>query len=970
MRSILVAPAQFSACGRLALGLLLFAGDAVAPKSCPADDGVSPPQSQPAGQSGRVRTFDFDERPLGNFEEIPMYWERLAGPGLPSYSRGGFDDQRGRQAAPSFRFDLRGGSIGYEYRGDDLHLAPDADYILEGYIRAEGLEAAAAFIAAYRIGPDGERIAASECVSEVVRSVVSPADGGDPAQAHEPPWQRVEIPLTGDCPGARALRVQLWVLQDHVWMPPAEHAVDPIIRQDVEARVWFDDVSLRRVPRVRLRTSCTGGVVAPEQELSFLVSLDSATEAPLAANLTVRDAEGRVVFEHHADVAPLQTTPLSVRAPPLASDMYTLEFELRAQDEPLLRRALRFVVLSDDGPRSSRRADVGVDLGTLARGDAEGLLPLVRELGCGAVKMGLPIHADTANTSDFFPLLHELLRQLALAHIDATGVIIAPEEFGSPDPERSSTRQWISSDEDWSAHFAPILARFGGLMANWQLGFEHAEVETPQVWDERTIEQVRTRLDRIVTISELVVPRSVLDAPPATSSAIVEDGSAGVAGTAAGRANPAGRRSLRTIQSYWLPERIPTPSIPWQLLFIPRLREEEAAAGRAHPSEMWLSLEARARSEVAREAQGRELARRFILAKAANPDRVYLPAPIEHTSEAGSPAWQPTDDFLVARTLLRRLGGKRAIASMPLEHDGVGVLFSDGQRSCLAVWSWRDDVEVCSVPLYLGPDPTAVDVLGRPVPLEPEPLRSGRSVRRAARTGRITDEQAPPELPRTRVPLRASPLIIDDVRAALVLLHGGIRVEPTLIELHDHTHTPVLSIRNSFHATLVGSIRLDPPDDWTVAPSAFEFSLAPGETLRRELSIQFGRRQSAGERVVAFQIHLEAPESYALTFEVPFQIGLRDIAVEADAQWSGGDLLIEHRVRNLTEAPISFTSFCQIPGRARQEREFLSVPPGHVKTRVYRIPRARDAAGGVAHLGLQEIRGPRALEQLVEIPPD
>src|SRR5207248_2743908 len=50
-----------------------------------------------------VKSFDFDESRLGNFELTPMNWSRHVGEGFPRYLQARFDRAVGHTAAPSLR---------------------------------------------------------------------------------------------------------------------------------------------------------------------------------------------------------------------------------------------------------------------------------------------------------------------------------------------------------------------------------------------------------------------------------------------------------------------------------------------------------------------------------------------------------------------------------------------------------------------------------------------------------------------------------------------------------------------------------------------------------------------------------------------------------------------------------------------------------------------------------------------------
>ncbi len=105
-----------------------------------------------------------------------------------------------------------------------------------------------------------------------------------------------------------------------------------------------------------------------------------------------------------------------------------------------------------------------------------------------------------------------------------------------------------------------------------------------------------------------------------------------------------------------------------------------------------------------------------------------------------------------------------------------------------------------------------------------------------------------------------------------------------------------------------------------------------------------------------------------MEFVVPITVGLRNILLEAQAWWMGDDLVVQQLLRNLSDRSVSFTAFCQAPAWARAEQTFLNLAPGDAAVRVYRFTDARELTGSALHLGIQEIRGERALDQLVEVP--
>src|SRR5271170_5451311 len=80
-------------------------------------------------QPNRVlRIMDFEERKLGNEEDLPMHWVKISGPGLPHYVNGVLATDRARSGQYSFRFDLNGGSLIYRYDPTQLPVLTNAHY--------------------------------------------------------------------------------------------------------------------------------------------------------------------------------------------------------------------------------------------------------------------------------------------------------------------------------------------------------------------------------------------------------------------------------------------------------------------------------------------------------------------------------------------------------------------------------------------------------------------------------------------------------------------------------------------------------------------------------------------------------------------------------------------------------------------------------------------------------------------------
>ena len=870
-----------------------------------------------------IKTFDFDERPRGNYGSTPMYWDRMGGEGLPRYSAGQLDDDIGHTAPPSFRFDLQGGSIIYEYGLNDLTVLDEDDYFITGQIRAVGLHESHAFIHVYLVDRLHQPIAGSDRLSKLIQSI-NPPEGDEP-------WQRVEITMASDFPEAHALWLRLWVLQDHAWRSESTSEVDPIVRQDVRGQVWFDDISVYRLPRVRLGLSEPGGIISVDEPATFELDVRNSTSETLNFHLNITDHDNREVYSTNHEVSPHADTPVHMPVPPLETGQYRAQLQLFAGNTPLHQRSICFAFLPELPPKHINHPDFGVDLGLwLGGGNFVGATRLIKELRCGAVKIGTPIVSNLSADSAviYFNQIRDLTRALLNERIRTTGVFIQPRESeGTFDS--SISPGGIFTAKECETLLGPILAPLGNLMLSWQLGDEQSRLGQDELWEPAKLQELRQKLRQFMTTPNLVLPCSVFD-----TTVISRDTTESPA-----RYNTAGRPEAISIH---IPAHLPTSALPEQLSFL-GTRPEEPPGG-VPPSERWLMLDSHDR-QLPREQRLTDLAQRLILAKVLGPERIYIPAPFAQSTSGGQPDWYPTDEYIILRTLFHFLSGKEIAAVVPVwEQDGILLIFADQESACALVWTWRARPPAEPIGLYLGPEPTLIDLWGRQTVLE---LQDGRAM----------------------VPLSSMPLIIDHIETSLALLQASFLVEPAFVQLHNPEPRPVLRLRNHYERELIGTISFILPEYWCMQPDRISFDLAPGEALQQTLNLELPPRQIAATIPIDVNVELESPITDVLKFEVPITVGLQNIQVDVRTYWEEDGLVVDQVLYNQTSQPVSFSAYCRAPLRSQLEGAFLDVGPGERQIQSYFYPSSRSLAGSSLLVGVREIQGHRSLDQLVEILP-
>src|SRR3954453_3991487 len=198
--------------------------------------------AQPAEVNRILRTFDFEERRLGNAEDIPMNWSKVEGPGLPNYVNGRLTTDRARSGKYSFRFDLNGGSLVYRFDAGKIRVKQGAHYRVEGFVQTSKLANARARMTAYLVDSDGVPIKGTTHHSDLYA-----------AKRDDEDWQRLWVELSADDPRAASLIVELSLLQPSLY---ASNTLGgrTLFTQDIRGSAWFDDITVSQVPRVMIST--------------------------------------------------------------------------------------------------------------------------------------------------------------------------------------------------------------------------------------------------------------------------------------------------------------------------------------------------------------------------------------------------------------------------------------------------------------------------------------------------------------------------------------------------------------------------------------------------------------------------------------------------------------------------------------------------------------------------------------------
>jgi hypothetical protein len=432
----------------------------------------------PARAARLFKSFDFEERQLGNDEDTPMHWSRVAGPGLPHYVVGRLTNDRARSGRYSFRMDLDGGSCVYQYEPARLPVALGGHYRVSGYCQTTALRHARARLTLTLADAGGEPLPDTQVQSEPYASTAdAPGD-----------WHELSAELTDTATAAAYLLVRMELVQ------PARYSAAPagdptLFPEDIRGTAWFDDLVVAQVPRVSLSTDRPGNVFRRGDAPQMSAVLADPSTDDLTSQLIVTDADGRRVFQRTGTIAPSTADTdgpgrrrLAVPLPIVPAGWYRATLRLASPgvgdagtDDTAAftgSRSLDYVQLADDAPIVPPDPRFGIVVPGTPAADLADVLPL---LSAG--------HAKLDVTADGSVPLNDLVDRLGARGIEPVGRL----PLGTAGPtdlvgrHLGQIEQWQMGADDTDAFVTDPAARraYAGVLAAFAALTGHPDLAMP-----------------------------------------------------------------------------------------------------------------------------------------------------------------------------------------------------------------------------------------------------------------------------------------------------------------------------------------------------------------------------------------------------------------------------------------------------------------------------------------------------------
>lgn len=860
-----------------------------------------------------LSTFDFEERRLGNDEELPMYWEKVEGAPFPHYVNARLSTDRANSGKYSFRFDLNGGSLLYRYPAGRIRVQSGSHYRVDAVCQTTPMPHARARLTAYFADIDGRPLKKTTRHSELYA-----------ASRYTEAWHRLGFEMSADDPNAAFLILELGLLQ------PAQYSTGSLGErelhaQDIHGTAWFDDVSVAQVPRVTMTTSRPGNVFRRSDPLQFQVMVNDRFTDDLAAQLVIRDADGKTVFQRSGalDMSIAETLGpgrkrTTVDLPELRPGWYEAALVMTSRGQYVGEQTVDLIRLADDAPGTAPDGRFGLIATHLPFDGWADLPEILPMMSAGRVKLG--VWSEAGDIQSYDPAAFDaLLERLGDRGITPTACLLAlPPSVAAKVNGSSWTRILTSPSADWQPQLALLVSRHANHLDRWQLGDDGTDRFVTDPAMRKAYARVYREFATLVQSPDLAMPwpawYDLAGELPATVAL--------------------------SVPSSVLPQQVP-------------LYVGDVKGAKANQS-LSLSLEYLNRETYGRDVQVRDFAQRVIYALSANASRIDVPLPfrVKRDGDAGNGdaiIKQPREMLLVIRTLLTTLSGAQYRGKVPLAEGVEAFLFDRNGQGILAVWDHSAERGSKRLALNLGPRAAAVDLWGNVTPLF-----------------RTTDDKGRGEVP---VQIGPTPMFLVDIDGQQAQLRSSVAIDRPLLESSFMPHARRFRFTNPYRQSVAGIVRLKAPPGWTLNPPTFNFSLNPGETFDRELTIQFPYNSFAGNKTLTADFQLQGDAS---TLSVPIQLklGLSDVGMQTLALRDGADVIVQQMISNYGDKEIDYNAFAVFPGQARQERLVTNLAPGKTTVKRYRFMRVKldPNAGPVrVRVGIKEMEGSRILNEEVEI---
>lgn len=455
-----------------------------------------------------------------------------------------------------------------------------------------------------------------------------------------------------------------------------------------------------------------------------------------------------------------------------------------------------------------------------------------------------------------------------------------------------------AKSEVWYPSLEPILTRLQLLVHTWQLGSDDdlSFVKFPQLGD--ALLQVHKQLGRFGQVARLAIPWTWHEELPKEMAA-------------------------GDFVSFWVD---PPASSSAQRSVLDRTQEGTI--------QRWVAIQTLPASKNNLKNRVGDLVQQMLAAKLHGAQRIFLPELCN--SEYGLLQDDGTVGELLLpwRTVAQVLSGTDDMGNLQLPHGSSNQLFVRDRQLVMLLWNDHPSEEQISL---------------------------GENVQQQNIWGQVTQ----PELDGKRqccIQVDRLPVFLTNLN--LPLVQWQITTKLSHNRWPNELGIPLenaIKLSNPFSQTVTGAVQLDMPNRWRVVPRSIPFKLAAGQTVQLPFEATLPFDLVSGPQEVHFDFDIVADRHYQFSVYRTIDVGDDSVTVNVATHLNEqGELVVEQKLLNQTDQPVSFQCSLYIPDRRRMTTNILDQGKGS-DTQIYRLPNGQALLGKTLWLKAEETIGQRIL---------
>ncbi len=870
------------------------------------------PSSPPSVASRIVKIFDFNERPLGNLEDIPMFWEKIRKPGFVHYVNGKLDDDIG-SPAPSFRLELNGGNLGYIYTARKIPAFPGSDHKIIAKVKARNLCYARGYIEAFYMDRYGNILQ-----DTLVRSPLIGPEFNLPGNN----WRTISFELPHTNPQARFVGLAVFLVQQDR-LPEDLRNSSIAYKKDIHATIWFDDITIIRLPQVRLIFPEGRLIYSETEKVPIEVFVADPVPEDLKANLSIQDLPSRVIknVPLGVQVLPPLEAILQGEAPkpspkmftigPLLPGLYQFHLQVSSGNMEVITRDVNVAVLPRSTPSNSLQESELSDLGLsivnepLSDEFVDKVVEVLNQLEPRWVlvpiwREDLPLIQNSIRSSPIIRLISKLDRDKISTvggFISVPADIKIKAKFTNP----SIYDLFVLPSDLWKPELSVVLSRYADRIENWVFGksLDYWAIPDPRI--ETIFTDLRNEFIQFQDDFSLIVNWPGMVEP----------------------------QEVTAVDSYMI--KVPTELVPlsfsnyfsmWGNLL----------------DKLWVLIERHDISEVKLVPALIDFCKRIVFAKEAGVGHIGVDSLWNYKKIVNKYQPQPEASFVVYANLLKRLGGLHFAGELQLAENCRGKLFCNNHKATIVVFLKEGGIKSEAM---FSANLQAFDIWGRKLKL----VSNGTSWE-----------------------VKYSPVVfIQGFSPEVGRFISSVRFENPKVMSKFGVHKVKLIFKNTFGQSISGVVQIRGDKYWQFEPSGARFILGPEKCFDLPMKLRFPTNEPIGKKFITIRFQLEARRPIKLKILVPLSVAVSDLKMRILWFVRKGKLVIVQEIRNTGKRPADLIAYLIAPNQPRMERQIRKLIPGQVAVKEYTVGGWNEFYGKTIRVGFREIRGNRMGNEVITI---